>query len=466
MLLGPLTQHVKNIHLIGIGGSGMSGIAEILVNLGFTVTGSDLRSTTVTERLEFFGARIFIGHIAENITGCDVVVYSSAVKKDNPEIIAARERKIPVIGRPEMLAELMRMKYGICIAGTHGKTTTTSMTGRVLTQGNIDPTIIVGGRVEDFGGGAKIGQSHYFVLEADEYDRTFLKLTPVIAVVTNIDTDHLDCYKNLEDIRSAFLEFVNKVPFYGSVILCIDDNGVQSIIPGISRRMVSYGISRQAEIRADNITFSGTESTFDVFCRGLYCGKINLKVPGIHNIRNALAALSVGYEMSVPFVTIAEALGDFKSVGRRFEIKGEENGIMVVDDFAHHPTEIIACLEGVRAGYDRRIVAVFQPHLYSRTKDFHKEFGRAFMNSDVLVVTDVYPAREEPVEGVTGKLVSDSAQAAGHRNVSYVENRADLANAVKEIVREGDIVITFGAGDVHKTGTELLELLRVSGVRI
>ena len=460
MLLGPLTQHVKNIHLIGIGGAGMSGIAEILVNLGFTVTGSDLKSTAVTERLEFLGARIFIGHSAENITGCDAVVYSSAVKKNNPEIITARERKIPVIGRPEMLAELMRMKYGICIAGTHGKTTTTSMTGRVLTQGNIDPTIIVGGKVEGFGGGAKIGQSHYLVLEADEYDRTFLKLTPVIAVVTNIDTDHLDCYKNLEDIRQAFLEFVNKVPFYGSVILCIDDNGVQSIIPGISRRMVSYGISRQAEIRADNISFNGMETTFDVYCRNSYCGKITLKVPGVHNIKNALAALTVGYEMGISFDTIAEALADFTSVGRRFEIKGEENGIMVVDDFAHHPTEIMASLEGVRAGFDRRIVAVFQPHLYSRTKDFHKEFGRAFLNSDVLVVTDVYPAREEPVEGVTGKLVSDSAQAAGHRNVTYVEQREDLAGAVKDIVRNGDIVITYGAGDVHKTGTELLELLK------
>ena len=460
MLLGPLTQHVKNIHLIGIGGSGMSGIAEILVNLGFSVTGSDLRSTQVTERLETLGAHVFIGHRGENVNGCDAVVYSSAVTPDNQEIITARERKIPVIGRPEMLAELMRMKYGICIAGTHGKTTATSMTGLVLTKGNIDPTIIVGGRVADFGSGAKIGQSHYLVLEADEYDRTFLKLTPVIAAVTNIDLEHLDCYQNFDEIREAFLEFVNKVPFYGTVILCIDDSGVQRIIPGVSRRMVSYGISRQADIRADNITFKGLVSEFDVFCRDKYCGRVTLGVPGTHNVRNSLVAVAVGIEMGIPFETIAEALGEFKAVGRRFEIKGEERGIIVVDDYAHHPTEIIASLKGVRSGYERRIVAVFQPHLYSRTRDFHKEFGRAFMDSDVLVVTDVFPAREKPIEGITGSLVSDAARDAGHRNVAYVENRDDLARSVHEIVREGDMVITYGAGDIHKVGTELLSMLK------
>jgi len=354
----------------------------------------------------------------------------------------------------------MRMKYGICIAGTHGKTTTTSMTGLVLTKGNIDPTIIVGGRVADFGGGAKIGQSHYLVLEADEYDRTFLKLTPVIAAVTNIDLEHLDCYHNLTEIREAFLEFVNKVPFYGTVILCIDDSGVQSIIPGVSRRMVSYGISRQADIRADNITFKGLVTKFDVLCRDVYCGRVTLGVPGTHNVRNALAAIAVGTEMGIPFETIAEALGEFKTVGRRFEIKGEERGIIVVDDFAHHPTEIIASLKGVRSGYEQRIVAVFQPHLYSRTRDFHKEFGRAFMDSDVLVVTDVYPAREKPIEGITGRLVSDAARDAGHRNVTYVENRDDLARSVHKIVREGDMVITYGAGDIHKVGTELLSMLK------
>ncbi|MCE5250745.1 UDP-N-acetylmuramate--L-alanine ligase [bacterium] len=458
-----MTQRVRNIHLIGIGGSGMSGIAEILVNLGFTVTGSDLRKTPVTDRLESLGARIFIGHKAENVDGRDVVVYSSAVRQTNHEIIAARERKIPVIGRPEMLAELMRMKYGICIAGTHGKTTTTSMTGLVLTKGNIDPTIIVGGRVAGYGGGAKIGQSHYLVLEADEYDRTFLKLTPVIAVVTNIDLEHLDCYQDMDDISAAFLEFVNKVPFYGSVILCIDDSGVQGIIPDVTRRMVSYGISRQADVRAENVVFRGVNTSFDVLSRGSCLGNISLGIPGVHNIRNALAAVAVGIEMGLPFETISGALGEFRTVERRFEIKGEECGVMVVDDFAHHPSEIIASLKGVRAGFDRRVVAVFQPHLYSRTRDFHEEFGRAFMNSDVLVVTDVYPAREEPIEGITGKLVSDAAQAAGHRNVTYIENRDKVARAVKKIVRDGDMVITYGAGDIYRVGTELLGMLKEDG---
>lgn len=460
MLLGPLTQKVKNIHLIGIGGAGMSGIAEILMNLGFSISGSDMRETDVTRRLASLGARICIGHSADNVKNCDAVVYSSAVKLDNPEIIAAREMKIPVIKRPEMLAELMRMKYGICIAGTHGKTTTTSMTGLVLTRGNIDPTIIVGGIVTDFGGGAKIGKSHFLVLEADEYDRTFLKLTPVIAAVTNIDLEHLDCYKDLDDIRNAFLQFVEKVPFFGSVILCIDDPGVQSIIPSVDRRIIRYGISRQADVRAENIVFNGMTSTFDVVAYGERLGNLTLHVPGLHNIRNALAAIAIGREMDVSFETAAEALATFRAVHRRFEIKGEVGGITVVDDYAHHPTEIMATLEGTRAGFDKRIVAVFQPHLYSRTRDFLKDFGRAFMNSDVLFVTDIFPSREAPIEGVTGKLVADAAIAAGHRSVIYVEKKEDLPNALFQAVKKDDMVITFGAGDIHKAGAELLNMLK------
>lgn len=460
MLLGPLTQRVKNIHLIGIGGSGMNGIAEILLNLGFTITGSDLRSTDVTDRLVSLGARVFIGHSPKNVENCDVVVFSSAVKDDNPEIITARERKIPVIKRPEMLAELMRMKYGICIAGTHGKTTTTSMTGMVLTKGNVDPTIIVGGRVTDFGGGAKIGKSHYLVLEADEYDRTFLRLTPVIAAVTNIDLEHLDCYKDMDDIEEAFLQFVNKVPFFGSVILCIDDSGVQSIIPGVERNIITYGISRQADVRAENIRFNGMNTTFDVVSFGTPLGEVKLPVPGIYNVRNALAALAVGFELGVTFENAAEALAEYRPVSRRFEVKGDKRGVTVVDDFAHHPTEIIATLEGVRAGFDKRVIAVFQPHLYSRTRDFHEDFGRAFLNTDILVVTDIYPAREAPIEGVTGKLVSEAALAAGHRNVVYIEKKEKLAKTLADMVKEDDMVITFGAGDIHKVGTELLKLLK------
>jgi len=459
MLLGPLTRRVKNIHLIGIGGAGMSGIAEILLNLGFTITGSDLRSTEVTRRLVSLGARVFVGHSAENVRDCDVVVYSSAVGEDNVEIVAARERKIPVIKRPEMLAELMRMKYGICIAGTHGKTTTTSMTGRILVRGNIDPTIIVGGKVADFGGGAKIGSSHYLVLEADEYDRTFLKLTPVIVAITNIDLEHLDCYENMDDIRDAFLEFANKVPFFGSVILCIDDGGVQSILPGVERRIITYGISRQADVRAENIRHRGMNTSFTVVAHGGRLGEIDLSVPGLFNVRNALAALTVGLEMGVAFEDARAALAEYRPVSRRFEVKGTVGGVTVIDDYAHHPTEIMATLEAARAGFGNRIVAVFQPHLYSRTRSFHEDFGRAFMNSDVLLVTDVYPAREKPIEGVTGKLVSEAAVAAGHRNVIYEADRDELVRRLAGIVRDGDMVITFGAGDIHRAGTELLKLL-------
>ncbi len=463
MFLGPLTERVKNIHMIGIGGSGMSGIAEILLNLGFVITGSDVRSSAVTERLVSLGATIFIGHSPENVRTCNAVVYSSAVHEDNPEIIAARERKIPVIKRPEMLAEIMRMKYGICIAGTHGKTTTTSMTGQVLTRGGIDPTIIVGGRVAGFGGGAKVGRSPYLVLEADEYDRTFLRLTPVIAVVTTIDREHLDCYRDIQDIEQAFLQFVNKVPFFGSAILCIDDRGVRNIIPGVERRIVTYGISRQADIRAENVVFEGLTSRFDVVAHGVPLGSIRLAVPGLHNVRNALATIAVAIEMGIPFEVVAQSLGEFRTVDRRFEIKGEAGGIVVVDDYAHHPTEIEASLEGARSGFDRRIVAVFQPHLFSRTRDFHEEFGRAFMNADVLVVTDVFPARESPIPGITGKLVADDALAAGHRNVRYIERREDIAPALRGMVRPGDMVITFGAGDINKVGLELLEKLKSEG---
>lgn len=460
MLLGPLTQKVRNIHMIGIGGAGMNGIAEILIDLGFNVTGSDMRRTSVTDRLETLGAKIYIGHDPSNVEKCDVVVYSSAVKEDNPEIIAARERKIPVIKRPEMLGELMRLKYGICIAGTHGKTSTTSMTGQILAKGGIDPTIIVGGKVTGFGGGAKIGQSHYLVLEADEYDRTFLNLTPVIAVVTNIDLEHLDCYKDLDDIKACFLQFVNKVPFFGSVIVCIDDPGVQSVLPSIKKRVITYGISRQAELRAENTVSKGIVSTFDVINKGEKLGTVTLNVPGLHNVRNALAAIAVSTEMGVDFKTIVEGLNEYRNVERRFQVIGEESGVMVVDDYAHHPTEVAASLEALRSGFGRRIVAVFQPHLYSRTRDFAGDFGRAFMETDILIVTDVFASREAPIPGINGKLVADSAKAAGHRNVFYIEDKNEIVKSLSNIVQSGDIVITFGAGDINKTGYDFLESLK------
>jgi UDP-N-acetylmuramate--alanine ligase len=459
MFLGPLTQRVRNIHFIGIGGAGMSGIAEILMNVGFAITGSDIMATEVTGRLESLGARVFIGHDATNVASCDVVVYSSAVKMDNPEILAARERMIPVIGRPEMLAEIMRMKYGICIAGTHGKTSTTTMVGRVLSAGGIDPTIIVGGKVAAFGGGAKAGDSNYLVLEADEYDRTFLRLTPVIAAVTTVDLEHLDCYRDIDDIEESFTTFCNKVPFFGSVILCIDDPGVKNIMPGIDRNILTYGVSRQADVRADDICQEGMITRFTLIINGERCGEINLGAPGLYNVRNALAACAIADLMGVPFDTMAEALGSFTSVGRRFELKGEAAGVMVIDDYAHHPTEIIASLEGARSGFDRRIIAVFQPHLFSRTRDFQEEFGQGFMDADILLVTDVYASRESAIEGVTGKLVADAALAAGHRNVTYEPDKRKLPELLKEIVQENDLVITYGAGDIHKAGSDLLAAL-------
>ncbi len=459
MLLGPLTYKVRNIHLIGIGGAGMSGIAEILINLGFTVSGSDMQPSPVTEHLKRLGATVFTGHDPSNVTHADAVVFSSAVKEDNPELRAARARLIPVIKRPDMLAELMRMKYGICIAGTHGKTTTTSMTAGVLTRGGIDPTIIVGGKVTDFGGGAKIGQSHFLVLEADEYDRTFLKLSPVIAVVTNIDADHLDCYRDIGEIEAAFVQFVNKVPFFGSVILCIDDAGVRRILPQVERNKITYGFDPQAAFRAENPVFDRMRSSFTAVANGTPLGTVTLQVPGVHNIRNALAAVAVGIEMDVPFPVIADALGNFHPVERRFQIIGEVDGITVVDDYAHHPTEIAASIAGARSGFGQRIVAVFQPHLYSRTRDFFREFGNAFRDADLLFVTPIYPSREKPIEGISGRMVADAAVEAGHRNVAYLENTEILMDQLKNQIRPGDMVITFGAGDINRVGYNLLKYL-------
>jgi UDP-N-acetylmuramate--alanine ligase len=463
MLLGPLTYKIRNIHLIGIGGAGMSGIAEILLNLGFTVSGSDMQATPVTDRLRKIGATVFIGHDPSNVAATDVVVYSSAVKEDNPEMKAARARAIPVIKRPEMLAELMRLKYGICIAGTHGKTTTTSMVAGALTRGGVDPTVIVGGKVADFGGGAKIGKSHFLVLEADEYDRTFLKLTPVIAVVTNIDADHLDCYRNITDIEEAFTQFVNKVPFFGSVILCIDDEGVNHIIPQVERKMITYGLDPRADYRAENVTFDRLESSFEVVARGKRAGVMKLQVPGIHNVRNALATVAVGLEMDVPFTVIADSLAEFLTVERRFQIIGEVGGIVLVDDYAHHPTEIAASLAGARAGFNRRIIAVFQPHLYSRTRDFHTDFGRALLGADLLYVTPIYPSREKPIEGINGMMVVDAARKAGHLNAVYVESVDGVPEELAKQVRPGDMVITFGAGDVNRVGYNFLNYLKSRG---
>lgn len=438
----------------------MCGIAEILWNLGYKVTGSDIKASDSTERLEKLGIKIFQGHKKENVAEADVLVISSAVKDPNPEVAFARENKIPVIRRAEMLGELMRMKYGIGVAGTHGKTTTTSMIGQILTEAGLDPTIIVGGRVKNLGSNAKLGQGEYLVAEADEFDRSFLRLSPTIAVVTTLEAEHLDYYKDLEEIKSVFIEFINKVPFYGSVVLCLDEPSIQEIMPKIEKPLTTYGLVPQADLVADSISFVENESFFKVRYKEKDLGEIKLFVPGVHNVKNSLAALCVGLELEIPLEKIKKALAEFRGVHRRFEIKGEINGVMIVDDYAHHPTEIKATLKAAREGWKKRIIAVFQPHLYSRTKDFHKEFGRSFFDSDILIVTDIYPAREEPLPGITGELIASSAREFGHKEVFYIPKKEQVVPFLMESLKESDLVITIGAGDIYKIGEDIISTFK------
>lgn len=448
---------IKKIHFVGIGGIGMSGLAEILISQGFKVSGSDIVLSEITEHLKEKGADIFEGHNSENVSDADLVVYSSAVNIENPELIAALDKKIPTIKRAEMLAETMRMKHGIGIAGTHGKTTTTSMVGLVLTEGGIDPTIIVGGKLSGLGGtNARLGMGDYIVVEADEFDRTFLQLTPSIAAITTLEKEHLDTYKDLEDIKSAFVQFANKVPFYGFVLLCLDEPALQDIIPEINKTIITYGISPQADVRAIDIVYERNRSKYTVIYKGEKLGRITLNLPGVHYVKNSLVAVSIAKEMGIPFDIIKSALNSFMGVYRRFETK-YENGILVLDDYAHHPTETTATLLGIRSGWKRRLIAVFQPHLYSRTKDFYAEFGRSFLNSDIFICTDVYPAREKPIEGITGKLIVDSARDFGHKNVIYEKNKEKIPNLLNNIVEDGDIIITMGAGDIWKYGEKFVK---------
>lgn len=452
-------KNIKKVHFVGIGGIGMSGIAEILLNRGFEVSGSDRNLSEITKRLSDLGIKIYEGHSPANLTDADVVVYSSAVTLDNPEVQEALKKKIPIIKRSEMLAECMRMQYGIGIAGTHGKTTTTSMVGLTLTEGKLDPTIIVGGKLSGLGGtNARLGNGEFIVVEADEFDRTFLKLTPTIAALTTLESEHLDTYKDLNDIKSAFIEFANKVPFYGFVVLCLDEPALQDIIPQINKKVLTYGLTVQADLRATDIEFKENTSTFSVKYHGEDLGSLTLRIPGIYNVKNSLVAVCIGRELGVPFSIIKKALESFSGVYRRFEVK-YNNEIMVVDDYAHHPTETSASLAGIRSGWNRRLVAVFQPHLFSRTRDFYQEFGRSFLNSDVFICTDVYPAREEPIDGVTGKLIANAAHSFGHKNVIYVENKNDIPQTLNEIKKDGDIIITMGAGDIWKFGEKFIEVL-------
>ncbi len=457
----PVFGRTKHIHMVGIGGIGMSGMAEILLLRGYKVSGSDNSESETTKRLKELGATIYKGHSASNIEGADVVVYTSAVKaEENEETSEAISRKVPVIKRSVMLAELMRMKYGIGIAGTHGKTTTTTMAGHVVQDGSFDPTIIVGGRVHSFDKtNAVVGKGDIIIVEADEYDRTFLRLSPSLVVITNIEAEHLDIYKDLADVKDAFVQFANKVPFYGAVIVCLDDPEVRSILPKIKRRTISYGYNPQAQIRAVNIHQESFNSRFTVIVENEVLGEINLMAPGDHNIKNALAALAVGIELGIPFEKIKSGLERFSGVFRRFQHKLNTDELIVIDDYAHHPTEVQATIQAARKGWPtRRIVAVFQPHLYSRTEQMHKEFGLSFFDAEQLVITDIYPSREKPIEGVTGKLVADTAKNYGHKNVIYVENKADLPQKLKEITKPGDIIITMGAGDIYRYGEQFVEL--------
>ncbi|MCH7723366.1 MAG: UDP-N-acetylmuramate--L-alanine ligase [Bacteroidetes bacterium] len=452
-------ENIKKVHFVGIGGIGMSGIAEILIDQGFDVSGSDKSLSEVTERLIKLGAKIYEGHSTENIKDADVLVYSSAVTTDNPEVQAAIEKNIPIIKRSEMLAETMRMKYGIGIAGTHGKTTTTSMVGLTLTEGGIDPTIIVGGKLSGLGGtNARLGGGEFIVVEADEFDRSFLKLAPVIAALTTLETEHLDTYKDLDDIKSAFIQFANKVPFYGFVVLCLDEAALQDIIPLINKKIITYGLNEKADIRAIDISHSGFSSSFTVMNKSEELGRIKLNVPGLYNVKNSLVALIIAKELGIDFFVIQKSLEMFSGVYRRFEIKYDKE-ILVVDDYAHHPTETTATLEGIRTGWDRRLVAVFQPHLYSRTRDFYREFGKSFLNTDVFICTDVYPAREEPISGIDGSLIANITQELGHQNVHYVADKKNIPEFVLSIIKDDDIVVTMGAGDIWKYGDLFIERL-------
>ncbi|MFB0515957.1 MAG: UDP-N-acetylmuramate--L-alanine ligase [Candidatus Neomarinimicrobiota bacterium] len=440
---------IKKIHFIGLGGIGISGMAELLHTLGFKISGSDLRRSEITDKLERAGVRFFEGHHPDNINACDMVVYSSAVKPDNPEIEAARSRSIPVIRRAEMLGELLKVaETSIAVAGTHGKTTTSSMIGTMLTTARRDPTMVIGGIVKSLAANVRRGQGNIIVVEADEFDRSFLSLRPTIAVITNIDLEHLDCYENLDELSQAFTLFANAVPFYGRVVACLDEPNVQALLPRLQRPVTTYGLAPQADVRARKATYHENRTRFELVIPGQEPLPMELQVPGEHNIKNALAAVAVGLELEVPLKEIINGLNQFSGVSRRFEIIEIINDVIFVDDYAHHPREVSAVLQTAHQGWDRRLIAIFQPHLYTRTRDFHQEFARSFLASDVLVVTDIYPAREEPIEGITGELIANDTAHFGHKQVTYTPDKNDLPAIVARLIKPGDMVITMGAGDI------------------
>jgi len=449
------------IHFVGIGGIGMSGIAEVLLNLGYTVSGSDLADSEVTRRLVRLGVRYSTGHQAKNVERADVVVVSSAVTADNVEVLAAKAHKIPVIPRAEMLAELMRMKYGVAVAGSHGKTTTTSLIASVLAQGGLDPTLVIGGRLNSLGGNAKLGQGQFMVAEADESDGSFLKLTPMVAVVTTIDREHLDFYRSLTEIQKAFEEFLNKVPFYGFCVVCADEPNIRAILPSLSKKVFTYGLQGDVDYSAHEVQSQGFGSTFLAKRHGKVLGPVVLNIPGLHNVANALAAIATGVELDLPFACIQEGLRAFSGIHRRFEVKGQARGITVVDDYGHHPTEIDATLHTARLVWpEHRLVVIFQPHRYSRTQALWREFCPPLLSADLLVLTDVYAAGERPLPGVSGTLIWEGVQALGHPQAFFVPRKEDLALELQKHLRAGDVVLTLGAGDVWKIGEQLLKALQ------
>jgi UDP-N-acetylmuramate--alanine ligase len=462
---------VRHVHFVGIGGIGMSGLAEILRTLDFDVSGSDLKPNENTRRLEGLGVRVFFGHAADNVGGADVVVYSSAIDPKNPEIARARALEVPIIPRAEMLAELMRVRYAITIAGSHGKTTTTSLVATVLRAAGLDPTVVVGGKVNALGSNARLGEGDLFVAEADESDGSFLKLTPTIAVVTNIDPEHLDHYGTHEAVKEAFVQHANRVPFYGLCVMCMDHPSVQEILPRIERRHVTYGVARQADYRAKNAVFEGLATHFDAFRRDEPLGRFVIQMPGAHNVLNALSVIAVADELEVPLDVTRDAIAGFHGVQRRFTVlgqpvlaKGGRRGeVMIVDDYGHHPAEIEATLDAAQRGFDRRVVVAFQPHRYTRTKLLFDEFTRAFNRADVLVVTDVYPGGEKPIEGATGEALAEAIRAHGHHAVTYVRDKKHVAQALRDVVEPGDIVIALGAGDINASVRELLAMLTREG---
>ena len=449
-----------HIHFVGIGGIGMSGIAELLINLGYTVSGSDLKLSPITQRLEQKGAKIFQGHAKAQVEGANVIVTSSAIAQENPEVIQAKEMVIPIIPRAEMLAELMRIKYSIAVSGAHGKTSTTAMISQILNTAGLDPTVIIGGLLQGLDTNALHGKGEFIVAEADESDGSFLKYSPAIAAVTNIDLEHLDFYKDIEDIKNTFVQFINSVPFYGLAILCLDNEHVQDILPRIHVRYTTFGMSAQSDLQAREISYKDGKSRFSVFYRNASLGQINLNIAGQHNISNALAGIAAGLELKIPFATIKKALEEIKGVKRRLEIKGDKKGILVMDDYGHHPTEIMATLTAVRESYpEKRLIVVFQPHRYTRTQGLFDDFTRSFYQSASLIVLPIYAASETPIPGVDSKSLCDGIRSHGHKDVSFAPDFTQALSMITHKAGKGDLVLTLGAGDIYTLGERLVEIL-------